>query len=407
MTPERTVPATGREKEIVIEDREELIFMLSEAATIEHMVMCGYLYSAFSMKHERDQGLDSEQLKLVERWDGVVSQVAAQEMLHLSLVNNLLTAIGAAPHLLRPNFPVRSKYFSSTVQMVLLPFGEQALRHFLYLERPEGLPMRDAKSLSKHLQRYKVRDHIELVPIGQDFSTIGALYRGIERGFVHLADKYGEERLFAGSTRTQATEETFGWPELVTVHDMKSASKAIDTVIVEGEGARGDWKKAHFGRFLEVHKELREARSGNPAFEPANPVIPAYVQDHSDITEPVVMIKDPFTIKVAELFNASYETAMQMLTRCFLHVDTSQEELGTLSDSAVRLMTEVLRPLGRLMTTLPVGSNHPAQDGRACIRGLSGNLVCASARARSLGHPSRASRRTGGLHKQDECSKAC
>ena len=73
------------------------------------------------------------------------------------------------------------------------------------------------------------------------------------------------------------------------------------------------------------------------------------------------MISDPFTLKVAELFNASYETAMQMLTRYFLHVDTSQEELGTLSDAAVGLMTEVLRPLGRLMTTLPVGASHPGK----------------------------------------------
>jgi hypothetical protein len=351
----------GREKEIVIEDREELIFMLSEAATLEHMVMCGYLYAAFSMKHEKGQGLDSEKLELVGRWDRTVSQVAVQEMLHLSLVNNLLTSIGAAPHFLRPNFPVRSKYFSSAVQMVLLPFGEQALRHFMYLERPEGSSLQDARSISRHLQRSKVRDHMELVPAGQEFSTIGHLYRGVERGLIHLADKYGERRLFAGSTRTQATEESFGWPELVTVHDLKSAAKAVETIIVEGEGARGDWKKSHFGKFLRVHDEFRAATLGNPDFEPANPVIPAYVEDHSDITEPVATISDPFTLKVAELFNASYETAMQILTRFFLHVDTSPEELRTLSDSAVGLMTEVVQPLGRLMTTLPVGANHPGK----------------------------------------------
>jgi hypothetical protein len=313
------------------------------------------------MKHEKGQGLDSEELKLVGQWDRTVSQVAVQEMLHLSLVNNLLTSIGAAPHFLRPNFPVRSKYFASTVQMALLPFGEQALRHFLYLERPEGSTVRDARSLSRRLERSRVRDHVELVPAGQEFSTIGHLYRGVERGLIHLADKYGEKRLFVGSTQTQATEESFGWPELVTVHDLKSAAKAVETIIVEGEGARGDWKKAHFGRFLKVHDELREVRSGNPGFEPASPVIPAYVEDHSDITEPVAMISDPFTLKVAELFNASYETVMQMLTRYFLHVDTSQEELEKISDSAIGMMTEVLRPLGRLMTTLPVGVNYPGK----------------------------------------------
>ena len=355
------MPLSGREKEIVIEDREELIFLLSEAATLEHMVMCGYLYAAFSMKHEKGRGLDSRELKMVGAWDRTISQVAVQEMLHLSLVNNLLTSIGAAPHLLRPNFPVRSKYFGSAVRMVLLPFGEEALRHFLYLERPEGMTMRDAKSLSNHLQRSKVRNHLELVPAGQEFSTIGHLYRGVERGLVHLADKYGEKRLFAGSTQSQASKESFGWPELVTVHDLKSAAKAVDTIIVEGEGARGDWKKAHFGRFLKVHDELREAKSANPRFEPANPVIPAYVEDHSDIDEPVAVISDPLTLKVGELFNASYETAMVILTRFFLHVETSRDELSTLSDSAVTLMEEVLMPLGRLMTTLPVGANHPGK----------------------------------------------
>jgi len=38
-------------------------------------------------------------------------QVALEEMLHLSLVNNLLVAIGAAPHLWRPAFPVRPGHF--------------------------------------------------------------------------------------------------------------------------------------------------------------------------------------------------------------------------------------------------------------------------------------------------------
>ena len=335
--------------------------MLSEAATLEHMVMCGYLYAAFSMKHEEGQGLDSRGLKLVDRWDGVVTQVAVQEMLHLTLVNNLLTSIGAAPHFLRPNFPVRSKYFASAIEMVLLPFGEEALRHFLYLERPEGMAMRDARSLSRRLARSEVRDHSELVPSGQEFSTVGHLYRGIERGFASLADKYGEKRLFVGSTRTQATEESFGWPELVTVSDLKSATKALETIIVEGEGARGDWRKAHFGKFLQVHDDYREAMSSNPGFEPANPVVPAYVRHHGDITAPVAIISDPFTLKVGELFNASYETALQALTRFFLHVDTSQAELGTLSDAAVGLMSDVLRPLGRLMTTLPVGPSHPGR----------------------------------------------
>ena len=67
-------------------------------------------------------------------------------MLHLALVQNLLTAIGSAPHLGRPEFPSPAPYFPPGVSLALVPFGEQALRHFMYLERPEGMPLENARS---------------------------------------------------------------------------------------------------------------------------------------------------------------------------------------------------------------------------------------------------------------------
>ncbi len=349
----------GRPEAIVIEDREELILMLSEAASLEHMVMCGYLYAAFSLKRE-GMGLDSEELEMVGRWDSTITNVAIQEMLHLALVNNLLTSVGTAPNLLRPNFPVRSRYFS-TIQMALLPFGEEALRHFLFLERPDSMNIRDAASLKRRLEGSGVHNHADLLPSGQDYSTIGDLYRGIEAGFGRLTEKYGEKQLFIGSMKSQATRESFGWKELVTVHDLKSANEALNTIIVEGEGARGDWKKAHFGRFLDVHDEHRRAMSAKPDFEPANPVIPAYVRQHTDITESVAIISNPLTLKTAELFNSAYGTSLMILSRFFIHVDSPQKELGTLADAAVKLMSQVIRPLGELMTTLPVGPDYPGK----------------------------------------------
>src|SRR5215468_7172101 len=67
-----------------------------------------------------------------------------QEMLHLALATNILTAVGAAPHFERPNFPILSRWYPEGVQIALLPFGERALRHFIYLERPEGMALDDA-----------------------------------------------------------------------------------------------------------------------------------------------------------------------------------------------------------------------------------------------------------------------
>src|SRR5947207_13960063 len=100
-----------QENPIVIEDREELIFILSDAAALEHMIMCQYLYAAFSLKRDVSEGITAEQLEAIKRWERVVSHVATQEMLHLALVNNLRSAIGAAPFFNRTSFPQQSRYY--------------------------------------------------------------------------------------------------------------------------------------------------------------------------------------------------------------------------------------------------------------------------------------------------------
>ena len=51
-----------------INSREELIYLLSEAAEVEHGVMCSYLFAAFSMKDGASDGLSDRQLDAVWRW---------------------------------------------------------------------------------------------------------------------------------------------------------------------------------------------------------------------------------------------------------------------------------------------------------------------------------------------------
>src|SRR5579872_4767706 len=85
------------EAPLVIEHREALIYMLCEAAELEHGIMCQYLYAAFSLKQSQDEGLTADEVQAVQGWRQRINHVATQEMLHLSLVQNLLAAIGAAP----------------------------------------------------------------------------------------------------------------------------------------------------------------------------------------------------------------------------------------------------------------------------------------------------------------------
>jgi Ferritin-like len=267
------------EAPFVIEHREALIYMLCEAAALEHGIMCQYLFAAFSLKQSTDEGLSDAELEAVTRWRRVVSHVATEEMLHLALVHNLLSAVGAAPHFARPNFPAPARHYPPGVNLTLVPFGEPALRHFIFLERPEGMELKGAAGIDAPVEEaVPLMAEGDIVPQLQDFATVGHLYRSIEHGIAHLAEKFGERGLFVGPPRAQATSANFQWPELVAVTDVESAQRAIDTILEQGEGARGDWQSAHFGQFVEILDEYRQLREQNPAFDPVRPVLFATVR---------------------------------------------------------------------------------------------------------------------------------
>ena len=152
------------------------------------------------------------------------------------------------------------------MNLTLVPFGEPALRHFIFLERPEGMELEGAAGIDAPVEEaVPLMAEGEIVPQLQDFATVGHLYRSIEHGIAHLAEKFGERGLFVGPPRAQATSANFHWPELVAVTDVESAQRAIDTILEQGEGARGDWQSAHFGQFVEILDEYRQLRERTQA----------------------------------------------------------------------------------------------------------------------------------------------
>src|SRR5262245_12472470 len=349
------------EAPFVIEHREALIYMLCQAAELEHGIMCQYLFAAMSLKQRADEGLTAQELETVTRWRRTIAHVATDEMLHLALVQNVLSAIGAAPHLTRPNLPAPAHHYPAGVNLALVPFGEPALQHFMFLERPEGMALEGAEGIDA-----PVRDAVPLMPEGdivpqlQDFATVSHLYRSIEHGLAHLAAKFGERNLFVGPPRAQATRTDVQWPELVAVTDLASAQRALDTILEQGEGARGHWEAAHFGQFVQILEGYREMCTANPAFDPVRPVLFATVRrgEHDDS---IPQISDPVTARCADLVNVAYEILLQMLERYFAHTEETDAQLSTLANAAVTLMAGVLKPLGELITTLPVGPEYPGR----------------------------------------------
>ncbi|MDP9072330.1 MAG: ferritin-like protein [Actinomycetota bacterium] len=349
---------------IVIENRKELTYLLCQAAEIEHGLMCEYLYAAFSLKRAPGPGLDEAQLPAVERWRSVLLSVATEEMLHWALINNLLTAVGSAPHVSRPNLPHRGAGYPADVQLALLPFGERALRHFVFLERPEGTQLDDAEGFEPIGAALPPMAPTEVLPRGQEFATVGHLYRSLEAGLAHLADKYGESRLFIGPPRAQATRSTFGWPDLVPIGDLPSAIAAIERIVEQGEGARGDSSSAHYGRFVAVLDEYLAVRAADAGFDPAHPVTAAGVRPVEGV-ESEVRITDPVTAAVSDLFDLVYDLVLQVLVRYFAFGHETDEQLHVLADSAVGLMLRAIEPLGMLLATLPVGPEHPGATAGA------------------------------------------
>jgi hypothetical protein len=319
--------------------------------------MCEYLYAAFSLKSTAGPGLRADQLDAVERWRKVIFGIAAEEMLHWAMVQNLLAAVGSAPYVSRPHMPHQAKGYPPGVQVRLLPFGEAALQHFVYLERPEGMEGSDAEGFQPAGPPPAPMRPEEIMPRGQDFATVGHLYRSIEWGFAHLAGKLGEDRLFIGPEFQQAGETAFGWPDLRPITDVAGASRAIERIVEQGEGARGDWASAHYGRFLAVFDEYRAMRMGDPAFEPAHPVVAAAVRGVEGI-EPDVYISDPATGGCSDLFNAVYELLLQMIARYFAFGHETPGQRQVLADAAVGLMFGAIKPLGLLLAALPVGPDH-------------------------------------------------
>lgn len=139
--------------------------------------------------------------------------------------------------------------------------------------------------------------------------------------------------------------------------DLATASGVIRRIVEQGEGARGDWRSAHYGRFLAVLQEYLDLRSADPGFEPAHPVTAAGVRRIEGV-DPQVRITDVTTAAVSDLFNVVYDLLLQMIVRYFAFGHESDDQLEALAHATVSLMFGAIKPLGSALATLPVGPEH-------------------------------------------------
>ena len=140
---------------------------------------------------------------------------------------------------------------------------------------------------------------------------------------------------FWGPPEAQIADAFFNLPGLFPVTDLSSAVAAIQGIVAQGEGARGDSEDSHHARFVAIQEEYDQVLKDDPKFVPGRPVVPnPYSMWPNDLglNSKVNLIDDPLSIDIGNLFDGCYEMLMQMLGRLLAHTEESDGQLVRLSD---------------------------------------------------------------------------
>jgi Ferritin-like len=323
----------------MIDTYQELILALSEAAELEHSLICQYLFAAYSMKTARD-GLSDELVERFAGWQEQILNVARQEMGHLGTVWNLQALAGAAPCTLRANFPQPGgRYYPPEIDFALTPFSEATLDRFIAFERPE-------QNLA--LLQLNPPEPIEYVRVGD-------LYRQIARAI----DAMPDEQVLLNPA---ATEDSQSWSNNVTLMTATTRRQMIDAIqfiIEQGEGGAGTGGSSHYATFNTIRNELRAHLAANGEAPARAVVANPWTVSHRDAAGGT-MIDNPASVRAVAAFNLLYYVLLQLLRHYYGGPAESDGQHSNLRMAAYKLMHNCLGPLGAILTRLPAAD---AVDG--------------------------------------------
>lgn len=360
----------------VVHTRQDLLYLLSVAAELEHSLTCQYLYAAWSLKERGDdKTITEDQYREIQTWSDALTRVAIQEMAHLAFATNLLQAIGGAPYLYRANFPQQKTYTSLSLQFQLAPFNEDTIKRFICFELPDYLKsdehnpyfewVKQCKCIKEHETRLRLFVQ-DLLPGTFKFESIGQLYEIIAAGFRNLYRDHPSQ-LFIGDFKSQVS----GILGVFPVVDRISAANAIEEIVSQGEGGclpgSGTIRieDSHFGQFVNVFHRFKEGKGGefpawkaisNPMYAPHHDV---EVQWDKQKLRPT-LVTNKIARKANQIFISSYELMLLILSRYFAQSGETVAQANALQLAFRQLMSDIIEPLGRGIFTLP---NTPEEDG--------------------------------------------
>ena len=184
----------------------------------------------------------------------IIRSVMMEEMLHFTLVGNILNAVGGKFMITDkqyvPTYPTTLPHSNGDFEVSLRKFDKTAIRAFMRIEEPTPS---------------------NVPPRIEGYATIGQFYNGI----ILLIKTLGKsQNIFTGDESRQIDEKYYyggGDEQIIKVTDEVSALKAIEIIMEQGEGTEdnirevevGDEEEirelAHYYKYLEIYEEQRYA----------------------------------------------------------------------------------------------------------------------------------------------------
>jgi hypothetical protein len=245
----------------LIQNLHDLRSYLVIALQIEHATIPPYLTALYSIR----PGSNREAVE-------VIRSVAVEEMLHLTLVANVLNAVGGqVRHTLTangfiPTYPTYLPTGETEFEVGLRGFSPETIETFMKIERMQEVPD-DAPTVVARSHRCVG----ELPGSGegkQSFFSIGQFYTEVIRRLYELCQELGEEAVFCGDPAKQITPEYYynGAGKVIVVNNFDTANRALRMIQEQGEGApRGhriyagsdsaNFALAHYFRFQQLRLE--------------------------------------------------------------------------------------------------------------------------------------------------------
>ena len=290
---------------MTIKTIESLRSHLQTALELEHCTIPPYLCALYSIKEGSNQ-LASQ----------IIRSVVMEEMLHMTLVSNLLNSIGGSPNVNHskfiPTYPGYLPHSDKSFIVPLMKFSKTSVEVFLKIEKPEKS---DAK------------------PEDENYHTIGQFYAAIEAGFERLnADK--SVNLFCGKANKQILPDTwyYGAGKVVEVNNLESAKLAIEEISEQGEGlsdsiADGDQRLfgqqmevAHYYRFNELYLGRQYTETDTPNSGPSGPELPINwdaVLDMRPNPKISQYTDQPEIVDIMQRFNCTYMNMLNLINDAF------------------------------------------------------------------------------------------